>query len=112
MSPKEVLKVSAKNVPQFRTPEFSQVILENERIMPCLLSAPINSRCVFLTASGTGVHETAAMSLLAPAKRVAAVNGGSLGQWFVNLCQLHGHNVDEIILEFERQISREVSRMW
>ena len=54
MSPSEVLEVSAKNAPYFRTPEFSQVMLENERIMLGLLSAPRNSRCVFLTASGTG----------------------------------------------------------
>lgn len=31
MSPSEVLEVSAKSAPYFRTPEFSQVMLENER---------------------------------------------------------------------------------
>ena len=107
MSPSEVLEVSAKNAPYFRTPEFSQVMLENERIMLSLLSAPRNSRCVFLTASGTGAMEAAVMSVLAPAERVAVVNGGSFGQRFVDLCRLHGHAVDEIKLEFGRQITRE-----
>lgn len=106
MSPSEVLEVSAKNAPYFRTPEFSQVMLENERIMLGLLSAPRNSRCVFLTASGTGAMEAAVMSVLAPAERVAVVNGGSFGQRFVDLCQLHGHNVNEIKLEFGRQVTR------
>lgn len=106
MSPDEVLTVSAENAPYFRTSEFSQVILENERIMLCLLSAPKDSRCVFLTASGTGAMEAAVMGVLAPAERVAVVNGGSFGQRFVDLCQLHGHTVDEIKLEFGRQVAR------
>lgn len=106
MSPSEVLEVSAKSAPYFRTPEFSQVMLENERIMLGLLSAPKDSRCVFLTASGTGAMEAAVMSVLAPAERVAVVNGGSFGQRFVDLCQLHGHPVDEIKLQFGHQITR------
>ena len=106
MSPSEVLEVSAKSAPYFRTPEFSQVMQENERIMLDLLSAPKDSRCVFLTASGTGAMEAAVMSVLAPAERVAVVNGGSFGQRFVDLCQLHGHTVDEIKLEFGHQIAR------
>lgn len=106
MSPSEVLEVSAKSAPYFRTPEFSQVMLENERIMLGLLSAPKDSRCVFLTSSGTGAMEAAVMSVLAPAERVAVVNGGSFGQRFVDLCQLHGHPVDEIKLEFGHQITR------
>lgn len=80
MSPSEVLEVSAKSAPYFRTPEFSQVMLENERIMLDLLSAPKDSRCVFLTASGTGAMEAAVMSVLAPAERVAVVNGGISGR--------------------------------
>lgn len=87
-------------------------MLENERIVPCLLSAPIKSRCVFLTASGTGAMETVVMSLLALAERVPWSMAVALGSGSSTLCQLHGHNVDEIKLEFGRQISREVSRMW
>lgn len=107
MSPEEVLAVSAENAPYFRTPEFSQVMLENERIMLGLLSAPAGSHCVFLTASGTGAMEAAVMGVLAPAERVAVVNGGSFGQRFVDLCHLHGHAVDEIKLAFGHQVTLE-----
>lgn len=107
MCPEEVLDVSAKDAPYFRTPEFSQVMLESERIMLGLLSAPSGSRCVFLTASGTGAMEAAVMGVLRPAERVAVVNGGSFGQRFADLCRLHGHTVDEVVLEFGRQVTRE-----
>ncbi len=32
-SPEEVLTLGAQHVPYFRTPEFSQVMLENERLV-------------------------------------------------------------------------------
>lgn len=107
MSPDEVLALSAQDAPYFRTPEFSRVMLESERAMLDLLSAPDGSRCVFLTASGTGAMEAAVMGVLAPGERAAVVNGGSFGQRFVDLCRLHGHGVDEVKLEFGRQMARE-----
>ena len=54
MSSEEVLTVSSENAPYFRTPEFSEIMFENERMMLDLLHAPSGSRCVFLTAFGTG----------------------------------------------------------
>ena len=107
MSPDEVLAVSARDAPYFRTPEFSQVMLDSERIMLSLLSAPEGSRCVFLTSSGTGAMEAAVMGVLKPGERVGVVNGGGFGQRFVDLCRLHGHEVDEVRLGFGRQITRE-----
>ena len=106
MSPDEVLAVSGRDAPYFRTPEFSHVMLDSERIMLGLLSAPEGSRCVFLTASGTGAMEAVVMSVLKPGERVAVVNGGSFGQRFVDMCRLHGHGVDEVRLEFGRQVTR------
>ena len=49
MSPPEVLEAAARSSPYFRTPEFSAVMLENERMLLSLLHAPAGSRCVFLT---------------------------------------------------------------
>ena len=89
MSPQYVLDVSAKDAPYFRTAEFSKVMLESERRMLSLLSAPEGSRCVFLTASGTGAMETAVMGVLRPKERVVVINGGSFGARFVELCELH-----------------------
>lgn len=107
MSPDEVLSVAGQNAPYFRTPEFSDVVLRCERAMLDLLHAPDGSRCVFLTASGTGAMEAVVMDVLRPGEHVAVVNGGSFGQRFVDLCGLHGHEVDEVRLGFGKQITRE-----
>lgn len=105
-SPESVLDISAQSAPYFRNAEFSQVMLENERLTLGLLNAPEDSRCVFLTASGTGAMEAAVMSVLKPGERVAVINGGSFGQRFVELCRLHNHEVDEVALAFGKQVTR------
>ena len=80
MSPDEVLSVAGQDAPYFRTSEFSDVVLRCERAMLDLLHAPDGSRCVFLTASGTGAMEAVVMDVLRPGERVAVVNGGSFGR--------------------------------
>lgn len=107
MSDSEVLGVSAQSAPYFRTTEFSEVMLENERWMLGLLNAPSGSRCAFLTCSGTGAMESAVMNVLSPSDRVVAINGGSFGQRFAELCRLHGCKVVEVSLEFGTQVRGE-----
>lgn len=105
MSPAEVLSVSSEDAPYFRTPEFSEIIKTSESVMLRLLNAPMSSRCIFLTASGTGAMESAVMNVLTPGEPVTVINGGSFGQRFADMCRLHGHKTNEVMLEFGRQVS-------
>ncbi|MCM1310669.1 MAG: aminotransferase class V-fold PLP-dependent enzyme [Bacteroides sp.] len=89
MSSPEILAVGGEQVPYFRTPEFSAVMLENERLMQQFVNAPDGSRTVFLTGSGTAAMEATVMGVLTPADKVLVIDGGSFGHRFVELCQLH-----------------------
>jgi len=89
MTDESVRAIGSEQVPYFRTPEFSQVMLENERLMLQFTHAPEGSRAAFITGSGTASMEAAVMNVLTPADRVLVVNGGSFGQRFVELCELH-----------------------
>lgn len=84
-----VRAVGAEQVPYFRTPEFSEVMLENERLMLRFANAPEGSRAVFITGSGTASMEACVMNLLTPADKVLAINGGSFGHRFVELLEIH-----------------------
>ncbi len=84
-----VRAVGADQVPYFRTPEFSEVMLENERLMLRFANAPRGSRAVFITGSGTASMEACVMNLLTPADKVLAINGGSFGHRFVELLEIH-----------------------
>ena len=85
-----VCRLGADQVPYFRTPEFSRVMLENERMLLELAGAPAGSRAVFLTASSTGAMEASAMNTLSAADRALVVDGGSFGHRFVQLLEIHG----------------------
>ena len=84
MSDPEIIEVANHSAPYFRTPEFSKIMLQNEKIMLEFLNAPINSRCVFFTTSGTGAMESCVMNILNKQDKVIVINGGSFGQRFVN----------------------------
>lgn len=89
MSGERVCEIGAEQVPYFRTPEFSSVMLENERLVKRFAKAEENARAVFITGSGTASMEAAVMNLFDENDRVLVVNGGSFGERFVQLCELH-----------------------
>ena len=103
----EVRAIGAENVPYFRTPEFSKMMLENEDLMIRLTNAPKNSRTVFITGSGTASMEAIVMNLFTPQDKVLIVNGGSFGHRFVELCQIYNIPYEEIKLETGKTLTKE-----
>ncbi|MFQ8842782.1 MAG: hypothetical protein ACLR8P_19700 [Clostridium fessum] len=59
----EIRAIGAEEVPYFRTPEFSAIMKENERLMKQFTGASEDARAVFLTGSGTAAMEAAVMNL-------------------------------------------------
>ena len=97
-SAEEVRAIGAEHVPYFRTPEFSAVMLENEKLMLEFAKAPAGSRVIFITGSGTASMEASVMNVFTQQDKVLLVNGGSFGQRFHEICQIHGIPFDEIKL--------------
>ena len=107
MSYKETLEIAGKQTPYFRTSDFSDLMLENERLMLDYLHAPEGSKCAFLTTSGTGAMEASVVGLLSKNDKVGVINGGTFGQRFLELCQMHSIPHIEIKCEFGKQITQE-----
>lgn len=97
-SDERICAMGAHQVPYFRTPEFSQVMLENERLFLKFAGAPAVSRAVFLTGSGTAAMEAAVMNTLDSSDKAIVVDGGSFGHRFVQLLEVHGIDHDAIEL--------------
>ena len=106
-SDEAVRMIGAENIPYFRTPEFSSVMLENERLMNTFAHAPEGARTVFLTASGTGAMEAAVINCFDQTDKVLVINGGSFGARFAKICRIHGIPFEEIRLEYGRTLTRE-----
>lgn len=97
-SSEAVRAIGAEQVPYFRTAEFSETMLENERLIKKFAKASEDSRVVFMTCSGSGGMETAIMNCLTTKDKALVVNGGSFGHRFVELLQLHEIPYTEITL--------------
>ena len=98
----EIRAIGAEEVPYFRTPEFSAIMKENERLMKQFTGAPEDARAVFLTGSGTAAMEAAVMNLFTERDRLLVVNGGSFGARFAKICEIHEVPHEEIQLESGR----------
>ncbi len=98
-SDERICAIGAQQVPYFRTPEFSQTMLENERLFLKFAAAPKGSRAVFLTGSGTAGMEAAVINTLDASDKALVVDGGSFGHRFVKQLEVHGIAHDSIVLE-------------
>ena len=102
-----VRAIGAEQVPYFRTAEFSELMLENERLIKKFAHATDDSRVVFMTCSGSGGMETAIMNCLTKQDKALVSNGGSFGERFVELLALHEIPFTEIKLEHGKALKPE-----
>lgn len=103
-----VRAIGNENVPYFRTNEFSEKMLENEKLMLEFADASEGSKAVFITGSGTASMEAAIMNTLTTADKALVVNGGSFGKRFVELLSLHEIPFTEIKLETGKELKKEM----
>ena len=106
-APECICSLGARQVPYFRTPEFSHLMLENERLLLQFCHAGKDSRAVFLTCSSTGAMEAAVMNCFTGADHLLVVNGGSFGQRFADICEIHEIPYTAIRLSPGKRLSRE-----
>ena len=107
MSSKEVCSIGALQVPYFRTAEFSEIMLENEKYMLQYTKAPVGSKTVFMTCSRTGSMEAVIMNCFTTKDKVLIINGGTFGQRFVDICEIHEVPYVALELEHGRKLTKE-----
>lgn len=108
MSSDAVRAVGGEQVPYFRTSEFSQIMFENESLIKKFAKAAPASRVVFITGSGTAAMEATVMNTFTPDDKLLVINGGSFGERFVQLCQIHHIPYTELIPEFGFDINADM----
>lgn len=106
-SSETVRQIGAEQVPYFRTMEFSEIMLENERLMLKFAKAPKDSKVAFITGSGTASMEAAVINTLTAEDKALVINGGSFGERFVKLLSLHEIPYTEIKLDPGESLKKE-----
>ena len=104
----ETRKIGMEQIPYFRTPEFSSIMKENEKLLCKFFDAPEASRVIFMTGSGTASMEGGIMNFFTPTDKVLVVNGGSFGHRLVELCEIHEIPFTEIKLEFGTPLTKDI----
>lgn len=107
MSGEEVLEVSSRNAPYFRTAEFSNVMLECEKNILSLADAEEGSRVVFLTGSGTAGMEAAILNTLTKTDKALIIKGGSFGARFCEISDALGIPYEAIEIEQGKTLKQE-----
>ena len=105
MSSDMVRAIGQEQVPYFRTSEFSELMLECERLLKKFAGAHDDARSLFITGSGTASMEAAVMNVFTPKDKVLVVNGGSFGHRFVELCRIHDVPFTSINLELGQPLT-------
>ena len=103
-----VRKIGSEQVPYFRTPEFSEMMLENEELIKKFAGAEDSARVAFITGSGTASMEASVMNFFNDKDKVLIVNGGSFGQRFVELCKVHNIKFEEIKVPLGETLTKEM----
>ena len=83
------LNVRNQVVPYFRTLEFSEMMLENKRLMIKSINAEDDAEVVFLTASGSGAMEATVVNCFQEKDKVLIISGGTFGERFEKICEIH-----------------------
>ncbi len=103
-----VREIGGMQVPYFRTAEFSEVMLENEKLIKKFAKAGDDYRVVFITGSGTASMEASIINTLTTKDKVLIVNGGSFSLRFIQLCQLHKIPYESIDLEVGKALTEDM----
>lgn len=94
----DILEVGGQQLPYFRTQEFSEVNLDISRRLKTLVYTDAQSEVVLLTASGTAAMEATVMNCFSNEDNVLIVVGGTFGQRFERICQIHNIHYTSIYL--------------
>lgn len=101
------LKVSSKQLPYFRTNDFSKIVLKTTEQLKELLKAKQNTKIVYLTASGSAAMESIVSNSFDKSDKLLIINGGTFGDRFARICDIYNLTYDCIELNYGEVLKEE-----
>lgn len=94
------LEVASKQLPYFRTKEFSEIVLKSVDKMKMLLHAKENTKLVYITGSGSAAMESVVSNAFDSDDKLLIINGGTFGKRFMKISEIYNIPFDSIDLEY------------
>ncbi len=102
------LNVKKRQLPYFRTDEFSQMMLLADKQLKEIVEAEKECRTIYLTASGTGAMEATVMNCFHKNDKLLVINGGGFGARFEKICEIHGIDSTSVAVSLEEDLTEEM----
>lgn len=103
-------EIDKQKIPYFRTEEFSELMLESERLLKKHLDTDSSSKTIFLTASGTAAMEATVFNCFTSQDRLLIIDGGIFGHRFVQICDSYKIPYDSVKLAYGEVLTEESLR--
>ena len=97
--------VRQKDIPYFRTSEFSADMQLMDKLLKKQLKTSELSQSIYLTASGTGAMEATVQNCFSTKDRLLIINGGSFGNRFAQICEIHNIPYECVMLKPNEALS-------
>ncbi len=94
----DILSLGAEPQVYMRTPDYSETLKKIFRNLQYIFQT--ENPVVFFAASGTGAMEAAVTNVLSKDDTILYINGGSFGERWGKICQLHGIKTIELKVPF------------
>lgn len=93
----ELMKICSEPIPYMRTPEFSEIVKNTERMLLQFVGCK-HGRTIIYTGSGTGAMDAVVNNYVSTRKKALIIDGGAFGHRWVDLCDYYGcnHTVFEV----------------
>ena len=98
-----IMAIGAEPIPYMRTQEFSDIVLESERLLLKLIGCK-GGRTIIYTGSGTGAMSAVVENYITTKKKALVIDGGSFGHRWWDLCRYYGVEQIHYEVPFARDI--------
>ena len=101
-----IMAIGAEPIPYMRTQEFSDIVLDSERILLSLIGCK-GGRTIIYTGSGTGAMSAVVENYVTTKKKALVIDGGSFGHRWWDLCRYYGVEQIHYEVPFAKDIDYE-----
>lgn len=98
------LRVRSRQLPYFRTTDFSNTIKNCDDLLKDLIGANKNSKVMYLTSSGTGAMSATVSNFISKKDRVLIINSGNFGKRICEICDSLNIDFDQINVKFNQNL--------
>lgn len=103
----DTFEIGSKQLPYFRTEEFSKIVLETSSKMKKLLHTSEETKLVFITGSGSASMESIVSNSFDKEDNLLIINGGTFGARFKKIAEVYNIPFETVEVKYGETLNEE-----